>query len=68
MLTSTDPDDLTLRQARALAAADRVYHRGDVPSAILDRARADAVRIASDSLPAEVGEGQVVDLSMAGPA
>ena len=68
VLTSTDPDDLTLRQARALAAADRVYHRGDVPSAILDRARADAVRIASDSLPAEVGEGQVVDLSMAGPA
>ncbi|MDZ7283705.1 bifunctional precorrin-2 dehydrogenase/sirohydrochlorin ferrochelatase [Sphingomonas sanguinis] len=64
VLTSTDPDDLTLRQARALAAADRVYHRADVPPAILDRARADAVRIASETLPAEPGEGQIVDLAM----
>ena len=64
VLTSTDPDDLTLRQARALAAADRVYHRADVPPAILDRARADAVRIESDALPVEPGEGQIVDLSM----
>jgi uroporphyrin-III C-methyltransferase/precorrin-2 dehydrogenase/sirohydrochlorin ferrochelatase len=46
VLTSSDPDDLTLRQARALANADRVYHASDVPSAILDRARADAARIA----------------------
>ena len=45
-LTSSDPDDLTLRQARALANADRVYHAADVPRAILDRARADAARIA----------------------
>ena len=64
VLTSTDPDDLTLRQARALAAADRVYHRADVPPAILDRARADAVRIESDALPVEPGEGQIVDLAM----
>ena len=64
VLTSCDPDDLTLRQARALAAADRVYHRPDVPSAILDRARADAVRIESDALPMEPGEGQIVDLTM----
>ncbi|WP_347094045.1 precorrin-2 dehydrogenase/sirohydrochlorin ferrochelatase family protein [Sphingomonas parapaucimobilis] len=64
VLTSPDPDDLTLRQARALAAADRVYHRADVPPAILDRARADAVRIESDALPAEPGEGQIVDLAM----
>lgn len=64
VLTSPDPDDLTLRQARALAAADRVYHRADVPPAILDRARADAVRIESDSLPVEPGEGQIVDLAM----
>ncbi|MBB3877639.1 NAD(P)-dependent oxidoreductase [Sphingomonas pseudosanguinis] len=68
VLTSTDPDDLTLRQARALAAADRVYHRADVPPAILDRARADAVRIESDMLPADASEGQVVDLSMAARA
>lgn len=43
-LGSPDPDDLTLRQARALASADRVFHRADVPRAILDRARADAER------------------------
>lgn len=45
-LRSDDPDDLTLGQARALAQADRVYHLGRVPAAILDRARADAARIA----------------------
>ncbi len=44
-LTSPDPDDLTLRQARDLANADRIYHAPDVPPAILDRARADAQRI-----------------------
>ncbi len=64
VLTSTDPDDLTLRQARALAAADRVYHRADVPPAILDRARADAVRIECDALPVEPGDGRIVDLTM----
>ncbi|RZM07025.1 MAG: siroheme synthase [Sphingomonas sp.] len=47
-LTSPDPDDLTLRQARLLASADRVFHAGDVPRAILDRARADAARIAGE--------------------
>ena len=36
-LASPDPDDLTLRQARALASADRVYHRADVPRAVEDR-------------------------------
>lgn len=45
-LRSADPDDLSLRDARMLALADRVYHGPDVPSAILDRARADADRIA----------------------
>ncbi|MGJ3649378.1 NAD(P)-dependent oxidoreductase [Sphingomonas sp. GlSt437] len=45
ILTSSDPDDLTLRQARLLAQADRVYHAEDVPRAILDRARADAARL-----------------------
>jgi uroporphyrin-III C-methyltransferase/precorrin-2 dehydrogenase/sirohydrochlorin ferrochelatase len=50
-LTSSDPDDLTLRQARALAQADRVYHAATIPSAILDRARADAIRIVSDASP-----------------
>jgi uroporphyrin-III C-methyltransferase/precorrin-2 dehydrogenase/sirohydrochlorin ferrochelatase len=44
VLTSTDPDDLTLRQARLLGEADTILHAPDVPDAILARARADAVR------------------------
>ena len=63
-LVSADPDDLTLRQARALAQADRVYHRRDVPTAILDRARADAQRTVCDAPPAEPGAGLSVDLEM----
>ncbi|MGP7796802.1 precorrin-2 dehydrogenase/sirohydrochlorin ferrochelatase family protein [Sphingomonas sp. CLY1604] len=60
VLTSADPDELTLRQARALANADRVLHHPGVPTAILDRARADAVRAAwpgggeTDGLTVEV--------------
>lgn len=52
-LTSDDPEDLTLRQARLLGRADAVLFEPDVPAAILDRARADAVRI---ELP---GEGEM---------
>lgn len=43
-LRSDDPDDLTLRQARALGSADLILHDADVPAAILARARADAAR------------------------
>jgi uroporphyrin-III C-methyltransferase/precorrin-2 dehydrogenase/sirohydrochlorin ferrochelatase len=66
MLTSSDPDDLTLRQARTLALADRVYHRADVPAAILDRARADAARSECAAPPADPGEGLSVDLTLIG--
>ena len=45
VLRSSEPDDLTLREARLLASADRVFHDGTAPPAILDRARADAARI-----------------------
>lgn len=65
-LTSSDPDDLTLRHARALAQADRVLHTPAVPAAILDRARADAPRIACLAPPADPGEGLTVFLEMAG--
>lgn len=64
-LASTDPDDLSLRQARALALADRIFHRADVPVAILDRARADAVRIPCDAPPSAPGLGLSVDLELA---
>src|SRR5690606_14700307 len=40
-LRSADPDDLTVREARWLGQADRIYHRPDVPAAILERGRAD---------------------------
>lgn len=62
-LTSDDPEDLTLRQARALGRADTVLHDPALPEAILVRARADAVRIA---LPADPpAEGLTVILRRA---
>ncbi|MEE2915527.1 MAG: siroheme synthase [Pseudomonadota bacterium] len=65
VLASRDPDDLTLRHARWLAGADRVTHRADVPRAILDRARADAAREATDAPPATAASGaRVVDVAM----
>ncbi len=45
-LTSLDPEDLTLRQARLLGSADAVLHDPAIPAAILDRSRADALRFA----------------------
>jgi len=44
-ITSDDPDDLTLRQARLLGTADAIVHAADIAPAILDRARADALRL-----------------------
>lgn len=64
-LASADPDDLTIRAARLLALADRVFHRADVPSAILDRARADAERTLSAGPPVEPGPGLSVYMEMA---
>lgn len=43
-LASPNPEDLTLRQARLLGEADVLLIDGDVPPAILARARADAAR------------------------
>lgn len=64
-LTSGDPDDLTLRTARLMGEADRIYHAADIPPAILIRARADAQRIAADHMPEEPGPGLSVWLGMA---
>ncbi len=47
-LSSADPEDLTVKQARMLGEADVVCARGNVPSTILSRARADAQRIHCD--------------------
>jgi uroporphyrin-III C-methyltransferase / precorrin-2 dehydrogenase / sirohydrochlorin ferrochelatase len=55
-LLSDNPDDLTLLTARLLGEADHVFHDADVPIAILNRARADAVRHAgAPPLPAPEG-------------
>ena len=45
-IRSADPEELSLRAARLLGLADRLYLEGPVPPAIADRARADAQRIA----------------------
>lgn len=63
-LHSIDPDDLTLRQARLLGAADRIFHRPDVPPAILNRARADAARTACAAAPTTIPPGLSLDISM----
>jgi uroporphyrin-III C-methyltransferase/precorrin-2 dehydrogenase/sirohydrochlorin ferrochelatase len=64
-LISADPEELTLRQARALSQAERIFHRSDVPAVILDRARADAQRIACDVPPLQRGAGLSLFLEMA---
>lgn len=66
-LTSHDPDELSLRLARLLGEADHIFHRADVPAAILDRARADAVRHVVDALPVDPPAGLSVWLEMARP-
>ncbi|MDX3909193.1 MAG: bifunctional precorrin-2 dehydrogenase/sirohydrochlorin ferrochelatase [Sphingobium sp.] len=63
-LSSADPDDLTLKTARLMGEADRIYHTADVPPAILIRARADAQRIAAAAAPAKPGPGLSLWLSM----
>jgi uroporphyrin-III C-methyltransferase/precorrin-2 dehydrogenase/sirohydrochlorin ferrochelatase len=64
-LRSGDPDELTLREARLLASAARIYHRDDVPAVILDRARADAVRMRCARAPAEIPPGLSLDIGWA---
>jgi uroporphyrin-III C-methyltransferase/precorrin-2 dehydrogenase/sirohydrochlorin ferrochelatase len=62
-LTSDDPDDLTLRQARLLGEADVVVHDPEVPLPILARARADAVRVTGGHSPAAEDRQLVVRLT-----
>ena len=64
-LTSTDPDDLTLRAARLLGQADEVWHEATCPPAILTRARADAVRREVDAKvgPSTCHQGIIVHLT-----
>lgn len=54
-LTSDDPEELTLRQSRLLGSADAVLCDAAVPQAILNRSRADAMRLelGKDALPSQ---------------
>ncbi len=63
VLRSGDPEDLTLREARLLGSADVLAVEPGVPPAVLDRARADAVRVAIEpgAVPG-TGTGLVVVL------
>jgi uroporphyrin-III C-methyltransferase / precorrin-2 dehydrogenase / sirohydrochlorin ferrochelatase len=63
VLTSADPDNLTLRQARQLASATTIYHSADVPAAILNRARADATRV-QGLAPDQPGNGLTLIVSI----
>ena len=51
-LHSSDPDDLTIKQARLLGQADMIFVDDSVPEAILVRARADAERFNLDAFDA----------------
>lgn len=61
ILASDDPEDLTFRQARLLGSADIILHDPAIPAAILDRARADARRVALPYNGPEL-KGLVVEL------
>ncbi|MEQ1687120.1 MAG: siroheme synthase [Sphingopyxis sp.] len=63
-LSGGDPDLLTLRDARLLGNADALWHRGDVPDAILNRARADTVRHIASSPPERPTSGLQLWLEM----
>lgn len=56
-IASANPDHLTLQAARLLGEADHIYHPPTIPAAILNRARADAVRHIANAPPATHPEG-----------
>lgn len=63
-ITSDDPEELTLRQARLLGRADTVLSDAGIAKPIIDRARADAVRLNLDDDPGDL-TGLTVELRRA---
>jgi len=63
-LTSDDPDELTIKQARLLGQADVIIAAGDVPESILNRARADAERLTVTHGVLEGLEGLILRVKM----
>lgn len=64
VLRSLDPHDLTIGESLLLGHADRVYFEPGVPPAIVDRARADALRIETATEPAGEGRGLAVYITL----
>ena len=64
VVISRDPGELTLNQMNALARCDALVTQGDVPPAIVDRARRDAARL--DAVPDPLPAGLTVVLRAAG--
>jgi uroporphyrin-III C-methyltransferase / precorrin-2 dehydrogenase / sirohydrochlorin ferrochelatase len=64
-VTSADPGELTLNQLALLGRCDMLVVTGEVPAAVIDRARRDAVRLAA--VP-DVIDGLVVVLRYAATA
>jgi uroporphyrin-III C-methyltransferase/precorrin-2 dehydrogenase/sirohydrochlorin ferrochelatase len=62
LLTSDDPDQLTLEQARLLGQADCIVYSADVAPEIVARGRADAIRLAGDRPPDPLPGGLTVQL------
>ena len=63
-LASTDPDEMTIRQARLLGQADRIFADRDVPETILNRARADAQRLDLAEYRPDMKEGLTLLIRM----
>lgn len=64
LLTSPEPDDLTLRQARLLGRADQIFASDDVPQGVLNRARADAERFSLALWDEKPAKGLTVRIRM----
>lgn len=64
-IASANPDHLTLSAARLLGEADHIFHLPTIPAAILNRARADAVRHVADALPQALPDGLTLFLCWA---
>jgi uroporphyrin-III C-methyltransferase / precorrin-2 dehydrogenase / sirohydrochlorin ferrochelatase len=63
MVASPDPGELTLNQLAALGRCDALLIEGDVPAAVIDRARRDAIRLLT---LAEAPEGLTIVLRAMG--
>lgn len=69
VITSDDPEELTLRTARLLGTADRLLIDGNIAPEVLARSRADAERIMfSEAVAAEAYLGQTLILLSQNPA